>query len=75
MIEQADLTEQERLYIRDRGGLWRIVGYYSGPSVVTQDIVTGERETFGLGGATEKTYQSILGIKVGRGAQSVVTDP
>lgn len=71
MIPSDDHIEQRHIYTKDGRDLWRIIAFCDQPTVTMQNIITGERECFGIGGITATKFEPIGGIRVGRG-QSLI---
>lgn len=56
MIPSKDFEDQKLVYSYQGKGFWRITEYFSGPSITMENIDTGERKRFGIGGHTEKDF-------------------
>lgn len=65
MIPSDDYLEQKQIYSKDGKGLWRVIAYCAQPTLTMENVITKQRETFGLGGATALTFNPIAGLKVG----------
>ena len=63
MIHKEDMTKQEGLYVRDGGGLFRVLGYCESPSLTMVDVATGERVNFGIHGLINHEFQRVVGLK------------
>lgn len=58
-IPPEDYREQRRLYSRKGRGIWKIIGYCETPSITMQNVVTGEKENFGIHGAMAYDFKPI----------------
>lgn len=74
MIPNEDHLEQKRVYAKDGKGLWRVIAYCNEPTITMQNILTNQRESFGISGLTARSFSSIPGIKVGQGESAVEVD-
>ena len=72
MIHKDDFTKQEGVYVRDGGGLFRVLDYCESPSVTMVDVATGERVSFGIHGLINHKFQRVEGLKYDH-AKGVVT--
>lgn len=71
MIPSEDYTKQERIYTQHGQGLWRIIGYFSGPSLTMQNILTKRREVFGIHSLNAEAFEPIPGLEAGDGESPV----
>lgn len=56
MIDNDDLTKQEKIYTRQGAGRWVVQGYCATPSVTMVNIDTSETVSFGLNGLMNKDF-------------------
>ena len=63
MIHEDDFIPQEGIYVRDGGGLFRIVGYCERPSLTMVNLVTGERISFATRSPADGEFQRVDGLK------------
>lgn len=56
MIDNEDLTKQEKIYSRYGTGRWVIQGYCATPSVTMVNLDTSEHVNFGLNGLMNKDF-------------------
>lgn len=63
MIHEDDFTTFKGIYVHDRGGLFRIVGYCERPSLTMVNLVTGERISFATRSPIDGEFQRVDGLK------------
>jgi len=59
MIKPQDCKEQRRVYTRNKSGFWKVVAYCEEPTVTMENMLTGQRETFGISGTANVSYEEI----------------
>lgn len=74
MIPSEDYTQQKLIYSQSRQGLWRIIGYCAEPTITMENMITGQRECFGLSGLTAATFEPIPNLVVGRGREAITLE-
>jgi len=63
MIHEDDFILQEGIYVRDGGGLFRVIGYCEMPSVTMVNVVTGKRIYFAIQSPAGREFQRVDGLK------------
>lgn len=56
----ADDLEGEALYTTNGKDVWKMQGYFNGPSCTLKNLETGHTETFGMGGMTAQTFKRLV---------------
>lgn len=59
MIPAEDYKTHRNLYTRCGQGFWKIIAYCDEPTVTMQNMLTGQRETFGISGSAANDYKEI----------------
>ena len=75
MINEDDFILQEGIYVRDGGGLFRVIGYCERPSLTMVNLVTGERISFATRSPINGEFQRVDGLKYDHKSQQVKHRP
>lgn len=75
MIPAEDHLEQKRIYSKDGYGLWRVIAYCEEPTITMENVLTKQRENFGVNGHTARSFSPIKGLKAGQGVDPIEVDP
>ena len=63
MVDQDDYTKQEGIYAHSGGGLYRVLSYCQQPTLTMENVKTGQRIHFGIGGLINDEFTRVDGIK------------
>lgn len=59
MIPSQDYKTQSKLYSRHGCGFWKIIAYCESPTVTMENMLSGQRETFGINGLAADSFEPI----------------
>ena len=71
MVPHEDYLTQKQLYTMHGRGIWRVIGYCDEPSLTLENIITHDRETFGVSGKTNEAFEMITNLYFDNGVKSL----